>query len=36
MNPPCVFAFRETEIVRNLAIIRQEVMVNLLDELQWA
>ena len=32
---PCVFAFRETEIVRNLALIRQEVMVKFLDELQW-
>jgi len=33
-DAPCVFAFRETEIVRNLDLIRQEVMVKFLDELQ--
>lgn len=31
---PCVFAFRESEIVRNLNLLRQEVMVKFLDELQ--
>lgn len=31
---PCLFAFRETEILRNLDLIRQEVQVKFLDELQ--
>ncbi|WP_455283878.1 PIN domain-containing protein [[Eubacterium] cellulosolvens] len=31
---PCLFAFRESEIVRNLDLIRREVQVKFLDELQ--
>jgi hypothetical protein len=31
---PCIFAFRDPEIVMNLSLIRQEVMVKFLDELQ--
>jgi len=33
-NLPCLFAFRETEILRNIDLIRREVQVRFLDELK--
>ncbi len=31
---PCLFAFRETEVIRNLDLITREVQIKFLDELQ--